>query len=182
MQPETELHVPGSVRRAGDAAEGGGTGNGQRRVAHQHVIQQAEEAHRGRIDSMQKYDRPVYPQPKRPAPPMPPPAWPAWLGRIDGAPLDVQKGIDGVRMHYLKSSFVCDAARNEIQAYYADLLNSNGFPVYLRSLDSTPKDRKAWVEGARYLEGQAGRKQVIRIDIAPTDDLITVELRLMAYP
>ena len=113
---------------------------------------------------------------------MPPLAWPAWLVRIDGARLDAQKGMDGVRMHYLKSSFLCDAPRNEIQAYYADLLNSNGFPVYLRSLGSTPKNRRAWVEGARYLEGRAGRRQVIRIDITPTDDLITVELRLTAYP
>ncbi len=148
----------------------------------QRAREQAEESHRGRIDSMEKYDRPVYPPPKRPTPPTPPLAWPAWLVRIDGARLDVQKGIDGLMMHYLKSSFLCDVPRNDIQAYYADLLNSNGFPVYLRSLDSTPKNRKAWVEGVQYLEGRAGRRQVIRIDLTPANDLITVELRMTAYP
>jgi hypothetical protein len=85
-------------------------------------------------------------------------------------------------MHYLKSSFLCALPRNDIQTYYADLLNSNGYPVYLRSLASTPKDRKAWVEGAQPLEGRAGRRFVIRIDLTPANDLVTVELRMTAYP
>jgi len=156
--------------------------NGPGRDAAQRAREQAEESHHGRIDSMEKYDRPVYPSPKRPVPPMPPLAWPAWLTRIDGERLDVQKGVDGVMKHYLKSSFVCALPRNDIQTYYADLLNSNGYPVYLRSLASTPKDRKAWVEGAQYLEGRAGRRFVIRIDLTAADDLITVELRMTAYP
>jgi hypothetical protein len=113
---------------------------------------------------------------------MPPLAWPPWLLRIDGEQLDVQKGVDGVMMHYLKSSFLCALPRNDIQTYYADLLNANGFPVSLRSLASTPKNRKAWVEGAQYLEGRPGRRFVILIDHTPTDDLVTVELRMTAYP
>src|SRR5205823_5553720 len=105
-----------------------------------------------------------------------------WLVRIDGATLEVQKGIDGVRMHYLKSSFLCGAPRNDIQAYYAELLKSNGYQVNLRSHDSTPKNRKAWVEGAQYLEGRAGRRFVIRIDLTPAEDWVAVELRMTAYP
>jgi hypothetical protein len=147
----------------------------------QRALAQAEESHHDRINSMEKFDRPVYPQPKR-AVPMPPLAWPSWLLRIDGERLDVQKGVDGVMMHYLKSSFLCALPRNDIQTYYADLLNSNGYPVYLRSLASTPKDRKAWVEGAQPLEGRAGRRFVIRIDLTPANDLVTVELRMTAYP
>jgi hypothetical protein len=147
----------------------------------QRTLAQAEESHHDRINSMEKFDRPVYPQPKR-AVPMPPLAWPSWLLRIDGERLDVQKGVDGVMMHYLKSSFLCALPRNDIQTYYADLLNSNGYPVYLRSLASTPKDRKAWVEGAQPLEGRAGRRFVIRIDLTPANDLVTVELRMTAYP
>ncbi len=85
-------------------------------------------------------------------------------------------------MHYQRSSYLCSAPRNDIQAYYAGLLNSNGYPVYLRSLDPTPMNRKARVEGAQYLEGRPGRRFVIRIDLTPADDLITVELRMTAYP
>jgi hypothetical protein len=148
----------------------------------QRAREQAGDPHRGHIEAMEKYDRPVYPQPKRPDPPMPPLVWPAWLPRIDGARLDVQKGIDGVRMHYLKSRFLSSAPRNDIQAYYADLLNSNGYKVYLRSLDTTPQNRKAWVEGAQYLEGRPGRRIVIRIDLTPANDLVTVDLRMTMYP
>jgi hypothetical protein len=179
--PECDLFIRIRRMEAGTAVQvtcSAGTGRDQA----QRTLAQAGESHHDRINSMEKYDRPVYPQPKRPVPPMPPLAWPPWLLRIDGERLDVQKGIDGVMMHYLKSSFLCALPRNDIQTYYADLLNSNGYPVSLRSLASTPKDRKAWVEGAQYLEGRAGRRFVIRIDLTPADDLVTVELRMTAYP
>ena len=85
-------------------------------------------------------------------------------------------------MRYLKSSFLCNGPRNDIQAYYAGLLASNGYKVYLRSLDTTPPNRKAWVEGAQYLEGRPGRRIVIRIDFTPANDLVTVDLRMTMYP
>src|SRR5260370_14185042 len=44
-----------------------GPGRDQTRRA----LEPAEESHRGRIDSMEKYDRPVYPQPTPPIPPLP---------------------------------------------------------------------------------------------------------------
>jgi hypothetical protein len=179
--PECDLFIRIRRMEAGTAVQVTCT-DGPGREQAQRTLAQAEQSHHSHIDAMEKYDRPVYPPPKRPAPPMPPLTWPSWLLRIDGQPLDVQKGIDGVMMHYLKSSFLCALPRNDIQTYYADLLNSNGYPVYLRSLAITPKNRKAWVEGARYLEGRAGRRFVIRIDFTPSDDMVTVDLRMTAYP
>jgi hypothetical protein len=178
--PECDLFI--RIRRMEDGTAvqvtctaGPGREQAQRALAH------AQDSHRGHIDAMEKYDRPVYPQPKRSVP-MPPLTWPSWLLRIDGERLEVQTGVDGVMMHYLKSSYLCALPRNDIQTYYADLLNSNGYPVYLRSLASTPKNRKAWVEGAQSLEGRAGRRFVIRIDLTPADELVTVDLRMTAYP
>jgi hypothetical protein len=156
--------------------------NGPGRDAAQRAREQCEESHRGRIDSMEKYDRPVYPPQNGPR---------RRCRRLPGRPgcrasmaraWMFRRVVDGVMKHYLKSSFECALPRNDVQTYYADLLNSNGYPVYLRSLASTPKDRKAWVEGAQYLEGRAGRRFVIRIDLTPADDLLTVDLRMTAYP
>ena len=85
-------------------------------------------------------------------------------------------------MRYLKSSFLCALPRNDIQTYYADLFNSNGYPVYLRSLASHPRTARRGWKARRSLEGRAGRRFVIRIDLTPADDLVTVELRMTAYP
>ena len=143
------------------------------------VLEQDREKHREQIRAMEKYDRPVYPRPKGQPPAL---VWPAWLGATDGSRIESRKGVDQFGRKFLRSAFTADGGRAAIQAYYADLLNANGYPVRIQSIASAPRDRKGWVEGERYVNGTSGPKTVMRVDLVPAGDLISVELRITAYP
>ena len=148
----------------------------------QRSLEQADQSHRSHIDAMEKFDTPVYPAPRRPVPPMPLLAWPAWLVRVDNVLPEAQRGTDQFRLHYLKTTYASSAPASDIQAFYADLLSANGYRVYFRSPASTPKDRKIWLEADQQVEGRAGRRFVIRIDLTPANGLVTVDLRMTAHP
>jgi hypothetical protein len=143
------------------------------------VLAQAEEKHREQIRGMEKYDQPVYPRPKRPAPAL---AWPSWLVKLDGTALSAQKGVDLFGRRFLSGSFMTDAARREVQAYYSDLLGAHGYPVRMQSIASAPPDRKGWLEGEYYTDGADGPRVVIRIDLVPVGELVRVEVRMTASP
>lgn len=139
------------------------------------VLSEAEATHRRGTQTMEKYDQPVYPPPKQTLPTL---AWPAWLVRIDGAPFHVTRGTDRFGIRYLHAEFFGGNSRNDIQSYYADLLRENGYEVSSRSLPAAPASRKAWVEGQRYANGQSGPKLVIRIELTPAEQGVSVDLRI----
>jgi hypothetical protein len=130
------------------------------------------------IRSMEKFDQPVYPT----APPrIPPLTWPSWLGPCDGAPVEVHTGVDRFKLNYMKAEFTSSLERAAIQSFYADLLNSHGYPVSMQSSPITPRDRTALVEGARYFSGPPGPRFAIRVELVPAADGIHVELRITEH-
>jgi len=132
----------------------------------------------GDVESaMQKYDQPVYPGP---ATPMPALAWPAWLPQCDGAPATIHKGVDQFKVPYLQAVFRSTWDRKAIQEFYKDLLNANGYQVYLESSRLTPPDRPAIVAGAYYF-GRPGPRWVIRAELTTVEDGVQVELRVEAH-
>jgi hypothetical protein len=142
------------------------------------VLEQADEGHRKRIQDMEKYDAPMRPE-RRP----PPPAlvWPAWLVHIDGARLQIEKGVDHVGLKILQCSFLTYTERNDIQQFYADLLNSHGFPVRMQSGPTWPGNRKAWVDASNVKLGE-GPGIDVHIDVTPAAAAQRVDLRLTARP
>jgi hypothetical protein len=122
-----------------------------------------------RSDPMKKFDTPVYPQPKAPLPPL---TWPAWLVRVDGARLPVEK-LPG----QLKSSFTSQPTREAIQAFYANLLSSHGYRVN-QGLAAAPEKFGSWVHASATPDSQLGRNVVISIKIKPVGQNFTVELTL----
>lgn len=139
--------------------------SGTQRILDEHEQARARMAQN---DGMKKFDSPVYPEPKPPAPPL---AWPAWLVRVDGAKLDVQR-LPG----QLKSSFLSAPAREAIQAFYADLLSAHGYRV-TQSAAAAPQQFGSWVMGTAAMDGQSLRR-VIRVNIKPSGPNFTVELSL----
>ena len=75
-----------------------------------------------------------------------------------------------------------DAQRAALQASYAEMLNSNGYPIRMQSIASAPPDRKGWLEGEHYVNGSSGPRIVIRVDLVPSGELVRVEVRMTAYP
>lgn len=132
--------------------------------------QQAQEkAARAKDDPMKKFDAPVYPQKKSPQPAL---TWPAWLVRVDGAKLPVER-LSG----QLKASFTCQPPRENIQAFYASLLESHGYRV-TQGLAAVPAQFGSWVLGRASPDGQLGRNAVIRVEIKPAGGNFTVQLSL----
>ena len=119
---------------------------------------------RAQSDPMKEFDKPVYPS-KAPAPP---PTWPAWLVRVDGAKLPVER-LQG----QLKSSFLSQPPRENIQAFYAGLLAANGYQVK-QGLAAVPAQFGAWVNGSSHTEP----RRVIWVDIKPVGQNFKVEIRL----
>jgi len=142
------------------------------------ALEKRDEDSRKRTQSMAKYDQPVLPghQPRPPAL-----VWPAWLVRIDGAPLAVEKGVDEVKLNILKSSYATYQDRNAIQSFYADLLNSHGFPVWMQSNAAWPKDRKAWIDAADRPIGESSRIE-IHVELSSVGEAMQVDLRMTARP
>jgi hypothetical protein len=143
------------------------------------VLEEADQKHKEQIRGMEKYDRPVYPTPKAPLPAL---VWPSWLGKTDGTPLDIQRGVDQFGRKFLKGSFVAAATRSEVQVFYAELLSSHGYPIRTQSILAWQRDRKAWVEGEHYINGTSGPRITIRIELMPAGELVEVELRMIARP
>lgn len=131
------------------------------------------------LQGMEKYDRPVSPQSR---PHLPPLVWPSWLISCDGGALEVYKGVDVFKLSFLKAEFDSTSDRAAIQAYYADLLNSHGYPVSMQSSRITPLDRKALVEGIHLYGDTLGPRFVIRAELTPTEGAVHVELRITARP
>jgi hypothetical protein len=128
-----------------------------------------EKAGHAQSDPMKKFDTPVYPQPKAPLPPL---TWPAWLVRVDGAPLPVEKSPAR-----LSSSFVSKPTRDAIQYFYANLLSSHSYRV-TQGLAAVPEKFGCWVQGTTGADNQLGRRVVIRIKIRPVRQNFAVELSL----
>jgi hypothetical protein len=119
--------------------------------------------------AMQKYDQPVYPGP---ATPMPALAWPSGLAQCDGAPTTLYKGVDRFTVPYLRGVFRSTWYRKAIEEFYKDLLNSNGYQVYLES--------PSIVAGAHYF-GHPGPRWVVRAELTTVEDGVQVELRIEAH-
>jgi hypothetical protein len=136
------------------------------RIANQHAQARAEHA---QSDPMKKFDTPVYPLPKAPLAPL---TWPAWLVRVDGARLPVEK-FPG----QLKSSFMSSPTRDAIQAFYAGLLDSHGYRVTQGSA-AVPEKFGSWVQGTASPDNPLGRRVVIWIKIRPAGQDFAVELSM----
>ena len=74
---------------------------------------------------------------------------------------------------------VADVERSK--AFYADLLNSHGFPVRMQSGPTWPRNLKAWVDGSDHALGEGpgidihidievAGKAVARLDLLGADD------------
>jgi hypothetical protein len=148
--------------------------NGRRSTSS--VLDQAEKSHEKAVQSMEKYDQPVYPQPKVPGPA---PAWPPWLVHLQGAHLKIQTGAIG-QIGYLKSTFTSELPLATIQSFYADLLGANGYRVAPKS-NTVLNSRRAWVEGDVYPDGRPGPRVVIRVDITAVNGGSSVELRVTGF-
>ena len=118
-------------------------------------------------------------RPRRP----PPPAlvWPAWLVKVDGSRLEIEKGVDKVGLKTLHSRYVSDAERNVIQEFYAGLLSGHGFPVRMQSSASWPAHLKGWVEASDHVIGEGSRIE-IRIEVGPVAGRMQVDIRMTARP
>jgi hypothetical protein len=127
---------------------------------------------------MEKYDQPYRPPPRPPAPRL---IWPAWLVGVDGAPLATEKGVDQFHLNYMKSAYLTSADRNGAVAFYAELLNANGYRVYSRTLAAWPRDRKASVEGDLYPGANPGPRIVIHVDVTPEEQGMRVDVRMTAH-
>jgi hypothetical protein len=138
------------------------------------ALEKRDEDSRKRTRSMEKYDNPVLPGSQPKAPPL---VWPVWLVRIDGAHLVVEKALNEVNQHILQSSFASYDDRNAIQSFYADLLNTHGFPVWQQSNATWPKARKAWIEAADHPIGD-GPRISIHVEISPLGGGWQVDLRM----
>jgi hypothetical protein len=139
-----------------------------------------EERSRAAIHDMEKYDRPYTPPPKAPPPP---PVWPAWLVRTDGGTLPVQKGTDRLGLKTLSAAFLSKASRADIQAFYADLIQSNGYQFWSQTPANWPASRKATVEGRFYPKGDPGPRFVLKVEIGPpAEGTSQIEIRLTSYP
>lgn len=139
------------------------------------ALENADEAHRKRLLEMEKYDQPMRPARRPPPPPL---VWPAWLVRSDGAPLQFQKGVDEVGLKILKSSYATNTDRSGISAFYAGLLNSNGFRVGMRSGDDWFRNRRAWLDSSDHALGEPGID--IHVDIAPLGGGFQVDVSMTA--
>jgi hypothetical protein len=128
---------------------------------------------------MEKYDEPFYPKPRTPAPPL---VWPRWLVLTDGSSPNVERGVDAVGLHFLRTVFVTSGDRNTILAFYASLLNANGYPVESQSGPQAPVGWKAWIRGANLHIGDSGRRNVIRVEARPVSEGLEVDIRLTAGP
>jgi hypothetical protein len=133
-----------------------------------------EKAEHAGSDPMKKFDTPVYPQPKTPLPPL---TWPAWLVRVDGAPLPVEKSPGEKSPGKLSSSFVSSPTRDAIQYFYASLLGSHGYRV-TQGLATAPEKFGSWVQGTSDADSQLGRRVVIWVKIRPAGQDFAVELSL----
>jgi hypothetical protein len=155
VEPDTSVRVTCSPRLAANE-----------QMANLRAEQRAE---RAESDPMKKFDEPVYPKAKAPAAPL---SWPAWLVRVDGASLAVEKFAG-----QLRSSFTSAPTREGIQAFYAGLLSAHGYRV-TQGLAAVPEKFGSWVLGSGERENEPGRRAVIRVNIKPAGGNFTVELSL----
>jgi hypothetical protein len=126
--------------------------------------------------AMQKYDQPVHPTPKAPLPAL---QWPSWLTACDEIAPEIRSGVDRFKLNYLESGFNSAQAREAIQQFYVELLNSHGYPVTMESSPITPPERPTVVVGTRNFDGARGF--VIRVDLTPTSGGVHVVLRITAH-
>ena len=138
-----------------------------------------EHADRKRLQSMEKYDQPVYPRPKSMRPHG---SWPPWLVHIQGSRLRIEDATGPVGPAYLKTTYATSLDRPAIQSFYEDLLTANGYTVDSRSLGSLPVSRRVWLQGSGYPDGRPGRRCVIRIELTPAGKGTSVELRVIEFP
>jgi hypothetical protein len=136
------------------------------------------ETARKRIADMEKYDQPYRPPPRPPAPRL---VWPAWLVGVDGAPLTAEKGVDQFHLNYLKSTYRTVAERNAVLTFYADLLNTNGYPVSTQTVAAWPRERAGWAEATYYPGAKPGPRIVIRVEVTPEAEIMRVEVRMTAH-
>jgi hypothetical protein len=144
----------------------------------------ADEWERKSTEHMQKYDKPVAPQPR------PAISWPAWLVHVAGQPLRVQKTSNS----WMSASYTTNTDSESIRAFYADLLTYNGYsvdPIYTnnfpRSRGSGCSGHMGSVKGVSYPNGSPGPRIEILVQFRPVDmrgsDLpMKVDLRVSGFP
>jgi hypothetical protein len=118
---------------------------------------------------MKKFDKPVPPGAK---PAVAALAWPAWLVRVDGARLPVQK-LAG----QMKSSFTTEGPSRDIEAFYTDLLDTNDYRVS-KGLPSGADDVGTLLLGTSEPDAKSGKRTVIRVRIKPEGENFHVEITM----
>lgn len=150
---------------------------------HSEAQEKADEWERKSTERMEKYDKPVAPQPR------PAVSWPAWLVHIEGQPLRAQKQSSSM----ISASYTTNMDSDSIRAYYADLLSYNGYsvdPIYTSSSrihSNSPSSHMGSVKGVSYPNGSPGPRIEILVQFRPVDmrgsDLpMKVDLRVSGFP
>jgi hypothetical protein len=116
--------------------------------------------------SMKKFDKPVYPDAKAQAALV----WPAWLVRVDGARLEVRR-LQG----QLKSTFTSAPTREDIESFYAKLLDAQNYKV-TKGQAAAPDQFGSWLQATADPDPAMGRKVVIWIKIKPAGKDFDVEI------
>jgi len=156
------------------------TVQGLNRTTSVQVSCRAWERDSSHMDHQARFDQPVYPKAK---PVVPALAWPSWLTTCDpGVSPEVQSGTDQFKLRYLKAGFTSQRDREAIEDFYADLLNANGYPVWIRSSKITPRDKPVVVEGQHFFGEKPGPWFGIRVQLTPAGGAFQVELRITAHP
>ena len=145
--------------------------------------EKADEWERKSTERMEKYDKPVAPQPR------PAVSWPAWLVHIEGQPLRAQKQSSSM----MTASYTTNMDSDSIRAFYADVLSYNGYsvdPIYTSSpqlRSNSPSSHMGSVKGVSYPNGSPGPRIEILVQFRPVDmrgsDLpMKVDLRISGFP
>ena len=117
--------------------------------------------------AMKKFDKPVYPAAKPAAVAL---VWPVWLVRVDGAKLEVRR-LQG----QLKSTFTSAPTREDIESFYAKLLDAHNYKV-TKGLAAAPDQFGSWLQATADPDPALGRKVVIWIKIRPAGKDFDVEI------
>jgi len=145
--------------------------------------EKTDEWERKSAERMQKYDKPVAPQPR------PAVSWPAWLVHIEGQPLHIQKTSSS----WMSASYTTNMDSESIRAFYADLLAYNGYSVdpistgSSRLRSSGPSSHMGSVKGVAYPNGSPGPRVEVLVQFRPVDmrgsDLpMKVDMRVSGFP
>jgi hypothetical protein len=121
--------------------------------------------------------------------PAPPLVWPDWLLGVDGARLKPQRGTDQSHNDILRVEYRTTAPMTRVFAFYKDLLNAHGYPVYSSELGTghtisgVQQNAGGHVEGANYPDGTPGPRTEIRVTFSRfyLNEPIRVTIKFTTY-